>query len=95
MREIATAGRLTIIIAVHSQVICDQRPHFIEDKDIELLDRYQRHTDSIIVMHSEKVNLRRFVAMIKGQIDAQLVGSLEQKALQLAGNKRLKPIPTA
>ncbi len=90
MREIAAAGRLTIIIAVHNQVVCDKRPHFIEDKDIELLDRYQRHTDSIIVMHSEKVNLRRFVAMIKGQIDAQLVGSLEQKALQLAGNKRLK-----
>jgi len=41
-------------------------------------------------MLSEKVNLRRFVALLKGQIDAQLVGSLEQRALQLAGGKRLK-----
>jgi hypothetical protein len=41
-------------------------------------------------MLSEKVNLRRFVAMLKGQIDAQVVSSLEQRALQLAGGKRFK-----
>ncbi len=90
LKDIATAGRLTIIMSVHYQISCDKRPHFIEEKDLELLEKFQRYSDSILVMLSEKVNLRRFVAMIKGQIDAQLVGSLEQKALQLAGNKRFK-----
>ena len=90
LREIATASRLTIIMSVHYQMICDKRPHFIEERDLELLQKFQRYSDSVLVMLSEKVNLRRFVAMVKGQIDAQLVGSLEQKALQMAGNKRFK-----
>lgn len=90
LREIAANRRLTFIISVHYQIAGDKRPHFIEDTDIELLDKYQRYSDSVMVMETEKTNLRRFVAMIKGQIDAQLVSSLEQKALQIAGNKRYK-----
>lgn len=90
LREIAAAGRLTIIMTVHTPVVCGKRPHYIEEDDIMLLEKFQRFTDSLIVMFSEKVNLRRFVAMVKGQIDAQLVGNLEQKALQLAGGKRYK-----
>lgn len=90
LREIAFTGRLTIVMSIHYPMTCDKRPHFIEEHDLELLHKFQRYSDSLLVMLSEKVNLRRFVAMVKGQIDAQLVGSLEQKALQMAGNKRFK-----
>ncbi|MDD3145870.1 MAG: hypothetical protein PHD82_01100 [Candidatus Riflebacteria bacterium] len=90
LREIAASNHLTFIISIHYQIAIDKRPHFIEDTDIELLDKFQRFSDSVMVMETEKNNLRRFVAMIKGQIDAQLVSSLEQKALQIAGNKRYK-----
>jgi hypothetical protein len=90
LRNMAASGKATVIMTVHADLKCGKRPHFIEEDDLPLLEKYQRHCDSLLVMFSEKVNLRRFVAMLKGQIDAQLVGSLEQRALQLAGGKRLK-----
>ncbi|MBU1109149.1 MAG: DNA repair protein RadA [Candidatus Riflebacteria bacterium] len=90
LRDLASTGNTTVIMSVHAEVKCGKRPHFIEEDDMALLARYQRYCDSLLVMFSEKVNLRRFVAMLKGQIDAQLVGSLEQRALQLAGGKRFK-----
>ncbi|HNX74808.1 MAG TPA: DnaB-like helicase C-terminal domain-containing protein [Candidatus Rifleibacterium sp.] len=90
LREIAAAGRLTFIISCHYPIASDKRPHFIEETDIEILEKFQRHTDSLLIIETERNNLRRFVAMIKGQIDAQLVSSLEQKALQTANNKRFK-----
>ena len=90
LRDLAGTARTTVIVSVHADLKCGKRPHFIEEEDLNLLARYQRFCDSLLVMLSEKVNLRRFVALLKGQIDAQLVGSLEQRALQLAGGKRLK-----
>lgn len=90
LREIATTARITFLISCHYQIACDKRPHFIEDTDIEILEKFQRYTDSVLIMETERNNLRRFVAMIKGQIDAQLVSSLEQKALQTSNNKRYK-----
>lgn len=83
-------GNVTVIMSLHAEIKCGKRPHFIEENDVALLGRYQRYCDSFSVLLSERVNLRRFVAILKGQVDAQLVGSLEQKALQLAGGKRLK-----
>ena len=90
LREIAAAGHLTFIISCHYPITSTKRPHFIEETDIEILEKFQRYTDSVLIMETERNNLRRFVAMIKGQIDAQLVSSLEQKALQNASNKRFK-----
>ncbi|PKL51007.1 MAG: hypothetical protein CVV42_01515 [Candidatus Riflebacteria bacterium HGW-Riflebacteria-2] len=90
LRDLAGNGRSTVLLSVHSDIKCGKRPHFIEEDDLALLARYQRFCSSLLVMLSEKVNLRRFVGLLKGQIDAQLVGSLEQRALQLAGGKRLK-----
>lgn len=90
LREMAASSRVTVIMTIHSSLKCGKRPHFVEEEDQHLLERYQRYCDSLLVMLSEKINLRRFVAILKGQIDAQMVGSLEQRALQLAGGKRLK-----
>lgn len=90
LRNAASARGLTIWLSVHVPAWDLKRPHFIEGEDHVILKRFQRFADSIITINSEKTNLRKFVAMVKGQIDAQLVGSLEQKALQLAGGKRYK-----
>ncbi|GAB4279184.1 MAG: hypothetical protein Kow0029_22960 [Candidatus Rifleibacteriota bacterium] len=90
LRRIAYSERLTLLLSMHIGMECGKRPHFIEGIDNCLLEKFQRYTDSIVVTYSEKLNLRRFVAMVKGQIDPQLVGKLEQRALQLAGGKRLK-----
>ena len=90
LRELTASGNASVIMSVHAEVKCGKRPHFIEEDDLAILARYQRYCDSLLVMLSEKVNLRRFVAMLKGQIDAQVVSSLEQRALQLAGGKRFK-----
>jgi archaellum biogenesis ATPase FlaH len=90
LRQIAADEKLTILLALHHKMLCGKRPHFVEGEDLDLLEKYQRHSDSMLVCLSEKLNLRRFVAMVKGQIDAGLVGKLEQKALQLSGGKRLK-----
>jgi hypothetical protein len=90
LKQIAVTEKLTFLISLHRNIECGKRPHFIDGSDNVLLEEFQGLTDSIIVCLSEKINLRRFVAMVKGQIDAQLVGKLEQKALQLSGNRRLK-----
>jgi archaellum biogenesis ATPase FlaH len=89
LREIASCGN-TVIAGVHAEILLGKRPHFIEENDLALLGRLEKHSDSILTLNTEKANLRRFVAMVKGQIDASVVGSLEQKALQLAGGRRLR-----
>jgi KaiC/GvpD/RAD55 family RecA-like ATPase len=90
LRQIAAAEKITFLVSMHYQTECGKRPHFIEGDDQMLLERFQKFTDSLLVCLTERLNLRRFVAMVKGQIDAQLVGKLEQKALQLSGGKRIK-----
>lgn len=90
LKQAAINERFTVFISCHREFEPLKRPHFIEGSDQILLENFQRFSDSLLVMNSERMNLRRFVAMIKGQIDAQLVGKLEQKALQLAGGKRSK-----
>lgn len=90
LSEIARDGHLVMLMTLHLEIGCSKRPHFIEDTDMAMLARFQRFSQSFMVMLSEKVNLRRFVAIIKGQIDPALVAKLEQKAVTLAGGKRYK-----
>lgn len=90
LRQLAANERITFLISYQVELECGKRPHFVDAADRQLLAKLQRHCDSLALCLSEKLNLRRFVAMVKGQIDAQLIGKLEQKALQLAGGRRSK-----
>ena len=90
LKAIALAGNVTVIMSVHTKGEVSKRPNLVEDSDLELLTKYQRFSDTIIDLNTSKVNMRKFVALIKGQIDPALVSNLEQKALQLCGGKRLK-----
>lgn len=90
LKQLAQKLGITLIINFHFNIAAAKRPHFIEGQDVDLMSSFQRFVDTIITINTEKTNLRKFVAMIKGQIDAALVGKLEQKALQMAKGRRLK-----
>lgn len=90
LKAVAMAGNVTVIMSIHTNAPVSKRPNVIEEADIDYLDKYQRFSDTIINLATEKTNMRRFVALIKGQIDPALVANLEQKAMQLCGGKKLK-----
>ena len=90
LKAAAAANDYSILMSIHSKNSLVKRPNVIEESDLAYLDRYQRFSDTIICLETEKTNLRKFVALVKGQVDAALVANLEQKALQLCGGKRLK-----
>ena len=90
LKAAAAAGNYSILMSIHTKNSQVKRPNVIEETDIDYLDKYQRFSDTIINIETEKTNLRKFVALVKGQVDATLVSNLEQKALQLSGGKRLK-----
>ena len=90
LKTAASANNLIILMSIHEKTPPVKRPNIIEESDLELLDKYQRFSNTIIDLNTEKTNLRKFVALVKGQVDQALVTSLEQKALQLSGGKRLK-----
>ncbi len=90
LKAFALEKNTTFLISIHTKEASSKRPNIIEETDLDYLSKYQRFSDTIVDLHSEKTNLRKFVALVKGQVDQNLVVNLEQKALQLSGGKRLK-----
>ncbi len=90
LKAAAAANNYSILMSIHTKNSQVKRPNVIEESDIDCLGKYQRFSDTIINLETEKTNLRKFVALVKGQVDAALVANLEQKALQLCGGKKLK-----
>ena len=90
LKAAAAANNYSILMSIHTKNSQVKRPNIIEESDIDCLGKYQRFSDTIINLETEKTNLRKFVALVKGQVDAALVANLEQKALQLCGGKKLK-----
>lgn len=90
LNEMCLDDEVTIFISVHSESEKNQKPNIIDNTDIEVLNKFQKHCESLSIIDTERAHLRKFVGMIKGQIDPQLVAKLEQKAVQMSGNKRLK-----
>ncbi len=90
LKTAALENNLTFLISIHNNSNPVKRPNIIEETDLDYLAKYQRFSDTIICLETEKTNLRKFVALVKGQVEPTLVASLEQKALQLSGGKRLK-----
>jgi hypothetical protein len=90
LKNLAAHGNFTVLMSLHSVPQEMKRPHYLDEGDGQLLLGLQRACTSLLHLTVEKVNLRKFVAMVKGQIDPALLGTLEQRALQLAGGKRYK-----
>ena len=89
LRKMCLSDNITVFISLHSDCKNNENPNVIGISDIQLLNKYQKHCESILLLDTKKAHLRKFVGMIKGQIDPQFIAKLEQKALQMANNKRL------
>ncbi len=90
LKAAAMSKNYIILMSIHVKEGLVKRPNYIEEFDIDYLAKYQRFSDTIININTDKTNLRRFVALVKGQVDNNLITNLEQKALQFSGGKRLK-----
>lgn len=90
LKAVAIAGGITVLMSIHTDTEAPKRPNLIEEADIDYLSKYHRFSDTIVDINSEKTNLRKFVSLVKGQVDPTLVANLEQKAAQLCGGKKQK-----
>ncbi|MBP5470812.1 MAG: hypothetical protein J6Z11_16400 [Candidatus Riflebacteria bacterium] len=79
LKAFSLEKNLTILMSIHTDNAPVKRPNLIEESDLEYLSKYQRFSDTIVDLHSEKTNLRKFVALVKGQVDQTLVANLEPR----------------
>ncbi len=79
-----------VVLSVHTPVAALPRPHLIDGPDLDLLAAWQPHAESITQLQSEKVNLKKFLAMSQGKVDPAVAEKLEARFLQGAGGQRLK-----
>ena len=89
LNEMASSDDITIFLSVHTDEEKNMKPHVIDLSDFNSLKIFQKHCESVAILDTEKAHLRKFIGVMKGQIDPQLVSKLEQKAKQVSGNKRL------
>ena len=90
LRRKACDLRCTILMSIHTPSPTLARPHIIEGFDLELLHDWQASAESVISLKSEKINLKKFLAMSQGKVDPALAEKLETSFLQAAGGLRLK-----
>jgi len=90
LRRAAAGQGFTVIASLHVPPVQLQRPHMIEGPDIELLSRWQAISDTLIYMASERINLRKFLAMSQGKVDPAVADALEKRLYQAAAGPRQK-----
>jgi len=88
LRRIAADQGFTVLASLHLPAIPFPRPHFIDGPDLELLERWQEVTDTLVHLTSERVNLRRFLAMSQGKVDPAVADTLEKRLYQAATGAR-------
>lgn len=79
-----------IVLSLHIPAIALPRPHLIDGPDLDLLAIWQPYAESITHVQSEKINLKKFLAMSQGKVDPAIAEKLEARFLQGAGGLRLK-----
>ena len=90
LRTLAGKLDLTILLSMHTPEVTRQRPHLIEGPDLEILEAVQREVETVLLFDSDRVNLKKFVAMTRGKVEPELVAKLEQGFVKAAGGTRLK-----
>ncbi|HOY65629.1 MAG TPA: DnaB-like helicase C-terminal domain-containing protein [Candidatus Ozemobacteraceae bacterium] len=88
LRQIAADQGFTVLASLHLAAGAFPRPHFVDGPDVELLERWQAGTDSLLHLTSERVNLRKFLAMSQGKVDPAVADSLEKRLYQAATGTR-------
>lgn len=88
LRTASVSRNWTTIFGLHTALPPLARPQFIEGSDLEVLAGYHGAADTILQLQSEKINLKKFLAMAQGKVDPALVEKLEAKFTQSAGGDR-------
>lgn len=88
LRQLAAAQRFTVMASVHVPMVQIQRPHLVDTVDLDLLSRWQAVSDSILHLTSERINLRKFLAMSQGKVDPAVAEALEKRLYQAAAGVR-------
>ncbi len=90
LKGLASGQGFPVFLSVHVPPVAYPKPHFIDGFDLEILDRWQGVADTIIHLSSERINLRKFLAMSQGKVDPAIAEKLEQKLYHAAGAGKLK-----
>lgn len=88
LRRRSAAQRFTVVASLHLPQVQIPRPHFIDGPDIELLARWQPVSDTLVHLMSERVNLKKFLAMSQGKVDPAVAELLEKRLYQAAAGQR-------
>ncbi|MBF0500051.1 MAG: hypothetical protein HQM09_07960 [Candidatus Riflebacteria bacterium] len=82
----------TAFVGIHASatMAATARPQFIEAADHELSARFFTVADTVLHLQSERVNLKKFLAMLQGKVDPTLAEKLEARFNAAAGNERRK-----
>ncbi len=90
LRQQAIPQQFTVFISAHFGNLTWPRPHLIEGPDLDLLGRFQGLVDTILHLSSDRLNLRRFIAMASGKVEPPMVEKLEQQLQQACSGPRLR-----
>ncbi|MFZ2957047.1 MAG: hypothetical protein WA705_09175 [Candidatus Ozemobacteraceae bacterium] len=66
------------------------RPQFVEGLDIDITARYGPIAETIFHLQSDRMNLKRFLAMAQGKVDPAVAEKLEARFTAAAANERRK-----
>jgi len=86
----AAAFDFTVFISIHTPYAASPRPHLIEGPDLDFLNRWQHLTETIMTLNTEKINLKKFLAMSQGKVEPAMAEKLESRFNQAIGGPKLK-----
>jgi hypothetical protein len=88
--ELAERHTTTVWLGVHEPPATVARPHLIEGSDLAALAAWQGVAGSVVILQSERTNLKKFLAMSQGKAEPEAVAKLEAHMAQQAGGKKLR-----
>lgn len=91
IKSLAFTNNLAVFFSLHLQNHGNiQKPHFIEGFDLEILHNWQKYFDSITILQTEKINLKKFIAITHGKVEQPIVEKYEKFFSQHVGNTKSK-----
>ncbi|HNV72560.1 MAG TPA: hypothetical protein PKO06_22815, partial [Candidatus Ozemobacteraceae bacterium] len=90
LRHRAVSHQFTVFLSAHLGSTAWPRPHLIEGPDLDLLARFQGIVDTLTHVTSDRLNLRRFIAMANGKVEPPMVEKLEHQLQQASSGPRLR-----
>ncbi|NLM18259.1 MAG: hypothetical protein GX221_11130 [Candidatus Riflebacteria bacterium] len=89
LKKLAKESKATIALSVRDSAAL-RKTLSKEAAGDEFTEKYSRYADSLLYFSTERENLRKFGASLKGSADKAFTATLEQKAITLLQGKRFK-----